>query len=71
MSDDNNDIIDIEENEENEDFESQFNIEEQSNDIEKFGKKKEVVQVKQKFDSAEYMMKKQIQLCIIKPRINI
>jgi hypothetical protein len=59
MSDDNNDIIDIEENEENEDFESQFNIEEQSNDIEKFGKKKEVVQVKQKFDSAEYMMKKQ------------
>ena len=44
MSDDNNDIIDIEENEENEDFESQFNIEEQSNDIEKFGKKKEVVQ---------------------------
>jgi len=54
MSDD-NDLIEIEEEESG----AEFNIEEQSEDVAKYGKKKESGPTKQKFDSAEYMMKKQ------------
>lgn len=54
MSDD-NDLIEIEDDETG----SQFNIEEQSEDVAKYGKKKESAPTRQKFDSAEYMMKKQ------------
>ena len=52
---DDNDLIEIEEEEGGE----QFNIEEQSEDVAKYGKKKESAPSRQKFDSAEYMMKKQ------------
>ena len=55
MSDD-NDLIEIED----EETESQFNIEEQSEEVSKYGKKKEKTEpARQKFDSAEYMMKKE------------
>ena len=53
---DDNDLIEIEDED---DSESQFNIEGQSDDIAKYGKKKENAPTRQKFDSAEYMMKKQ------------
>lgn len=50
----------IEEPEDGEAFDALDNIEIQSEELAKYGKKKEKTQnVRQKFDSAEYMMEKQ------------
>jgi replicative superfamily II helicase len=50
----------VEEPEDEEDFNALDNIEMQSDEVAKYGKKKEKNEnLRQKFDSAEYMMKKE------------